>query len=176
MYGWNNPQRQRTTTPFGLVNTERRTTSLCAVCIFHENYAIASPSLSRSKAHQSVKCLNASSVTTSASMKKSPLKRKSAMKANGGFHGKARKRINPVSKKRKQEQVTYSKLRKEYLTARPRCECCDLAPSTEIHHRRGRWKSRLNATEWWLGICRPCHDYIHGNPAWAYERGYLIER
>ena len=98
------------------------------------------------------------------------------MKSAGGFHSKPRKRINPVSKKRKVEQVTYSKLRKEYLTARPRCEVCDKAPATDIHHRRGRWKSRLNDTEWWIGVCRGCHDRIHFNPTWSYERGYLVER
>ena len=98
------------------------------------------------------------------------------MKSAGGFQSKPRKRINPVSKKRKVEQVTYSKLRKEYLTAFPRCGCCDKAPATDIHHRRGRWKSRLNDTNWWVSVCRPCHDYIHHNPTWAYERGYLVER
>jgi hypothetical protein len=112
-------------------------------------------------------------------MKRSPLKRTPFKKKPTTFKssfGKARRRVNPVSKKRKVQQTTYSKLRKEYLTACPRCQCCTLAPSTEIHHRRGRFKSRLNEVEYWLAICRPCHERIHHNPAWAYEKGLLIQR
>jgi hypothetical protein len=114
-------------------------------------------------------------------VKRSPLNRRKPLRSttpHARTHARtpARARINPVSKKRRQQQTEYSRLRKEYLTTHPRCECCDTSPASEIHHRRGRYKSRLNDIVWWLAICRPCHDRIHHNPAWAYEKGLLVAR
>ncbi len=25
-----------------------------------------------------------------------------------------------------------------------------------------------------VSLCRPCHDFVHGNPGWAYEHGWLV--
>jgi hypothetical protein len=27
-----------------------------------------------------------------------------------------------------------------------------------------------------LAVCFECHHEIHHNPAWAYERGYMVKR
>ena len=116
-------------------------------------------------------------------MKRSPLKRTSSLrtnKASGSLNKsrplKANKPIRRVSARRAKENKTYTVVRKQYIIEHPKCEVCLHAPACDIHHRRGRWKSRLNDTEWWLAICRPCHDRNHGNPAWAYEKGLLIAR
>lgn len=89
---------------------------------------------------------------------------------------KANKPMRRVSERRKKENKLYTQVRKEYLLAHPRCQCCTIAPASEIHHRRGRWKSRLTDTAWFLAVCRPCHDRIHHNPEWAYEKGLLVSR
>lgn len=80
-----------------------------------------------------------------------------------------------MSKKRSKELREYSAIRKVYLQTFPKCFLCN-DPATDIHHRHGRFKERLNDTNWWIGVCRPCHDKIHHNPAWAYEQGLLVHR
>lgn len=111
-------------------------------------------------------------------MKRSPLKRKSPLKAKGGFNNtlKTHRPMRRVSAKRSKENKLYSEVRKIYLTEHPRCQVCSNNPSSEIHHRRGRWKSRLYDTAFFLAICRPCHDRIHHNPEWAYATGLMLPR
>ena len=106
-------------------------------------------------------------------MKRSPLKRKTPLKGGSSLK---RTRLSPVSKRRRKELSEYSALRKVFLSTFPICFRCAKSPATDIHHRWGRHKDRLNDTDWWIGVCRPCHDHIHANPAEAYELGYLIRR
>jgi hypothetical protein len=89
---------------------------------------------------------------------------------------KASKPMRRVSERRKKENKLYTQVRNDYLATHPRCECCIKAPATEIHHRRGRWKSRLTDITYFLAICRPCHDRIHHNPEWAYATGLMLHR
>jgi hypothetical protein len=97
--------------------------------------------------------------------------------------------LKRVSTKRSKELKEYSKLRKAYLEAHPYCEVymaeygleykggpVDAPKATDIHHRRGRWGSRLNDTRYWLAVCRAMHEDIHNDPKWAYEQGYLLPR
>lgn len=105
-------------------------------------------------------------------MKRSPLKRKTPLKGGSSLK---RTPLRPVSKKRRGELKEYSVLRKVYLATFPKCWCCP-NPATDIHHRHGRFKDRLNDTTFWIGVCRPCHDKIHSNPAWAYENRLLVQR
>lgn len=104
---------------------------------------------------------------------------------------KRKKRLSPVSKKRSSALKEYYKLRKEFLERNSICQVwiaenihvifenqnwLDLAPrSTEIHHRKGRGKY-LNEVKFWLAVCRESHDRIHKDPAWAYQRGYLLRK
>ncbi|HEX7022621.1 MAG TPA: HNH endonuclease signature motif containing protein [Trueperaceae bacterium] len=59
------------------------------------------------------------------------------------------------------------------LRASGRCEICG-RPGLEMHHRRRRAQGGKDSPENLLLLCRECHDFIHHNPAWAYERGYLL--
>lgn len=117
-----------------------------------------------------------------AEMKRTPLKRKSSLKNNAPFRSAARsslkasKPMRRVSQRRAKENKTYSIVRKEYLTVNPKCEVCNHAPACDIHHRRGRWKSRLTDATFFLAVCRTCHDRIHHNPEWAYAAGLLLPR
>ena len=106
-------------------------------------------------------------------MKRSPLRRKSGLRGNGTLR---RSKLNPVSSKRRRQLSEYAKVRSAYLKLNPVCVCCATHPSTEIHHRKGRWKERLNDSIWFAALCRNCHDYIHANAEWAYEKGWLIHR
>ena len=97
--------------------------------------------------------------------RKTPLKAKSGFKKRGG-------RIKPVSDRRKKINEEYSKVRKSYLLAHPRCEVCG-APACDIHHKKRRG-ANLCAEHTFMACCRPCHHRIETNPAWAREKGYLI--
>lgn len=83
------------------------------------------------------------------------------------------KGLRPVSRRRGNELRAYSKTRKDYLAANPRCACCG-EPATDIHHRAGRNGKWLNDVDWWLGVCRRCHETIHKHPKYARDRGWLI--
>lgn len=89
-------------------------------------------------------------------MKRSPLKR--------------------VSKRRATQNKVYAKVRAEYLDQNPDCEVCGFKQSTQIHHRRGRFGSRLNDTAFFLAVCFECHNTIHTDPIWAYGKGHMVLR
>lgn len=111
-------------------------------------------------------------------MKRTPLKRKTPLKAKTSLKSGStlkRSHLNPVSKKRRKEMKTYSSLRKIYLKNHPMCGCCQGEPATDIHHTIGRFKERLNAVEFWIGLCRTCHDHAHRNPEWARNVGLIVD-
>lgn len=84
--------------------------------------------------------------------------------------------LKKVSRKRAKELKVYSELRKLFLSARQYCEifvdgCTRRA--TELHHVNGRNGRRLLDTQWFLPSCRNCHRYLHDNPRFARENGFL---
>lgn len=87
-----------------------------------------------------------------------------------------RSRLSPISAKRKERMKAYKLLREAFLEVNPVCQVCGEAKATDIHHRRGRFGSRLNDTDNWLALCRFCHRLVHDNPKWAYEQGHLLKR
>ncbi len=72
---------------------------------------------------------------------------------------------------RTSQEREYGRLRAEFLKDYPACFLCG-APPVEIHHMCGRGKHYLDKKTW-MSICRPCHERIHQNVAWARERGYI---
>lgn len=93
---------------------------------------------------------------------------------------KTRKKMPVVSKKRKALNKEYSEKRKVFLAQYPLCQICldirrrHLAlPSTEIHHRAGRYQFLLRE-DTWLAVCPFHHRYLHDNPHWAKLRGYIL--
>ena len=95
--------------------------------------------------------------------------------ARPGRTPKKRKRLNPVSMKRGAAMKEYAKKRKAYLT-RGTCEASIVGvckgKMTEIHHAQGRG-SNLNNVNTWVGVCRPCHNWIHSHPKTARHFGLL---
>jgi len=82
------------------------------------------------------------------------------------------------SLKRQQENRRYTKLRLDYLKDHPYCEaevqCCGLL-ATDIHHKKGRGVL-LNATQYWLAVCRTCHDWVESHPNQAKELKLSVSR
>jgi hypothetical protein len=77
-----------------------------------------------------------------------------------------RKKVNPVSEKRKELNKEYAMLRPEYLLNHPTCEVkligCEGA-SVEIHHTySGSNKvAHLNDISTWKATCAKCHTILH---------------
>jgi len=63
-----------------------------------------------------------------------------------------RKRIKPVSDKRKKQNAEYA---------------------TEVHHANGRRGKRLIDTDYFVAVCRTCHRWIHDNPKEAKQNGWF---
>lgn len=89
------------------------------------------------------------------------------------------KSISPVSKKKRVEMDTYSKLRKAFLVVKPKCEaklvgCAGI--STDVHHKAGRVGDNYLKIGTWLSVCRSCHRFIEDNPEAAKELGLSESR
>lgn len=52
---------------------------------------------------------------------------------------------------------------------------CRIRPVT-LHHRLRRSQGGKNTLTNVVGVCPPCHERIHANPAQSYEDGWLIRR
>jgi hypothetical protein len=95
-------------------------------------------------------------------------------KLAGEVKEKPRKRIKPKSSKRTREAVIYDRLKREFLAEHLFCEFPNCFEThLDIHHkaRRGPFFLRVDT---WMAVCRPHHDQIETNPAWAKENGYLL--
>jgi len=82
------------------------------------------------------------------------------------------KPIKKVSIKRTKQNAAYLKKRTAFLDGK----LCPITgnKATEIHHTNGRENERLLDEEFWLAVTRAGHQYIHANPQWARDNGYLI--
>lgn len=87
---------------------------------------------------------------------------------------KAPRPIKRVSDHQAERLKIYYRLRRKYLKEHPKCEVCKVRKSQDIHHKRGRIGENL--FEHFLATCKVDHDFIHHNPKWAYEMGYLEHR
>lgn len=83
-----------------------------------------------------------------------------------------------VSPRRRRETVTYRRLRREFLEARPRCEwpggCAH--PAGEVHHKRGRVGDLYLDVEHWLPLCGSHHAWATAHPAQAKDMGVSENR
>ena len=109
-------------------------------------------------------------------MKRSPLKRKTPMKR--GASAMKRTRIAPVSKKRQKEGSEYSRLRKEFLLAHPRCMCEGRIPgctalSTEVHHAAKRGVNYLRV-DTWRALSSHCHAWCEQHRKQAEAMGLTL--
>ena len=54
------------------------------------------------------------------------------------------------------------------------CERCNEDWATEVHHRRRRSQGGDNSLGNLAALCQGCHDYVHGNPKYGFEAGWLL--
>lgn len=105
-------------------------------------------------------------------MKRTPLVRKTPFAR--GTASLARRALKQRSSKRETEMVDRRALVRRVLDARPVCERCESARSTDVHepHTRARGGS-ITDPENVRALCRACHDWVHSHPAEASEEGWL---
>ena len=109
-----------------------------------------------------------------------------------------RTRLKPVSKKRREQNKEYARRREEFLKNYPYCKVCqDLGMvgdmigccgpegswikhlpviATEVHHMAHREGKLLLDARFFLPVCKSHHRFIHDNPEWAKQNGYLLPR
>lgn len=92
---------------------------------------------------------------------------------------KKRKPINKVGAKMKERLRLYYKVRETYLDGNIGCEAklggCN-GTATDIHHKCGRTGDLLFDMDYFLAVCRPCHNWIEENPKEAKKRGLSFDR
>lgn len=88
--------------------------------------------------------------------------------------GQKKNKIKKTSKKEKERLAKYYVLRESFLKAHPICQVCELAPASEIHHKRGRTGDNLFSD--FLATCHPCHQTIEKTPALARQKGHSQSR
>lgn len=84
--------------------------------------------------------------------------------------------MRAISLNRQRQIRTYRKQRERFLDAHPWCQFpdgCD-RPTAVVHHRRGRFGSRLNDVEWWAASCVEHNDYAETHTGHSLEIGWLV--
>lgn len=54
------------------------------------------------------------------------------------------------------------------------CEGCGGSPAGHWHHRKTRGRGGDWSPANGLQLCNTCHDWVHRNPADAYDQGFLV--
>lgn len=93
--------------------------------------------------------------------------------ANGYKKPTKRRFISPVSKSKAKKDKIYQVKRQMFLEGKF-CPITGKA-ATEVHHTySGADRSKYYLDEsTWVAVSREGHNYIHNNPIWAKENGYL---
>ena len=82
----------------------------------------------------------------------------------------------PTSKPTGPSEATREAVR---LRSRGWCEVGSLGchmKAVHMHHRLQRSQGGGHGADNLLHVCRACHDLIHAEPQWSYERGWLLHR
>lgn len=84
--------------------------------------------------------------------------------------------IKPMSDRRRQVMVEYTKKKRLFFKANPKCAkpFCKRG-ATDIHHTRGRAGSLLLDERFWKGLCRSCHDWVGEHPIESRQIGLLCQ-
>ena len=48
-------------------------------------------------------------------------------------------------------------------------------PTIQVHHKAGRNGALLLDERYWLPVCLPCHEWIHGNGKLARAIGLILD-
>jgi len=90
------------------------------------------------------------------------------------------KPIRNRSPKRAKQEGEYSKEAKAFKEEHPFCQACLPGICTgkthDVHHKAGRVADLLLDQEYWLAVCRQCHEWIETHPIEARDLGYSVSK
>lgn len=135
------------------------------------------PECDRAREGNTSKCASHGAMARKASkMRQVQSEKQAAQKATQREKSREKRpRINSVSDKRQLQLITYNKLKEVWIKGKI-CACCKTAPAIDCHHQKGREGELLLLVEFWLPVCRPCHEMITKDSAFAISQGYSISR
>lgn len=84
--------------------------------------------------------------------------------------------IRKRSAKMAKSDTEYFRLKKTYMERYPICEvrgCRNV--STDLHHKKGRG-IHYTDPEYFMAVCRPCHNRFDTETKWAMDNGYVLSR
>lgn len=107
---------------------------------------------------------------------KESAKRKAAREA-GTWKPKEVKPIAKEAKRRAAQNREYrTKTMPQYKKDNPICERCRCRDTTDVHHKKGRIEKLLNDTDYFIALCRPCHNWAEANGEAAKAEGISVLR
>lgn len=56
------------------------------------------------------------------------------------------------------------------------CEICHHVPIAHLHHKLRRSQGGTNEMSNLLGVCLEDHEFLHANPQYSYDQGWLLRR
>ena len=84
------------------------------------------------------------------------------------------------SPKRAKQEGEYSKKAKAFKEEHSFCQAClpniCTSKTNDVHHMKGRVADLLLDEEYWLAVCRSCHEWIEANPIEARDLGYSVSK
>lgn len=101
-------------------------------------------------------------------MKRTPLRRITPLR-----RGDPLGRRNPL-KKRVSKRAEPDRPMADWCEARIQVSCTGRAGHR--HHKLRRSQGGTDDSTNTVDLCWSCHEFIHANPAWSYEQGYLMRR
>jgi hypothetical protein len=88
-------------------------------------------------------------------------------------------KLKKVAKRRQKQNSEYTQVRQLFLSKNEFCKArlpiCTMW-ATEVHHMKGRIESLLTDANYFLPVCRKCHDWIENHPDEAYDLGLSLYR
>ena len=99
-------------------------------------------------------------------MKRTPLKRKTPLRANPEttkqWKARSKQRLPSHKKSRKSEEIVYLTGRRSFLEEHPVCPVTG-ERTTDIHHSAKRVSKWLNLRRYWIALSRAGHDWVEKN-------------
>lgn len=99
--------------------------------------------------------------------------------SEGSYKPKQQKPIKPRSDKRAKQYKLYGPIQKQFLIDNPICQAkikCHGAPATEVHHGAGKTEWLLIDIQYFVAICRDCHNWELANSKAAKDAGISVLR
>lgn len=108
--------------------------------------------------------------------KKATEKRKALLLKQKQKNKEPRKKINPISEKRKSEKEIYDEKREQFLLTRWCAYHGHGCIPTTVHHAKGRIGTLYLDERYWKALCMPAHEWVEKNPDKAKDLGLSFSR